>query len=654
MAMRVLYLDVDDEITSAAARIRSAEEIRIAIVLPYGSRVATSRINFRLLARDATTNGKRLTVVAVDAATRALAASAGLPVFASVAEYEAALEAERVRPDAEAGADAGAGIATAGPPAPTAAPPPPGPVDGPPTPTVEPPSGTTTGIRRRRSSPARKDDTARTEAPGLFDGDVAATATAATTAAAAPATAAPPAATAAGPGTVPAESAPVAAANVRGGRAGSIRGGPARGSMAHPIERAPVAVSAERVVADSPHEAGSRIAPAAPARSFGGAFARTPILIGAAVLALALVVGSVGAYLLLPTATVVITPRQSAIGPIEVRVVASASATASDPATRTVPAQTLSVDAQASGTFNVTGTRVEETAARGTVRFENNDTGGSHTIAKGSIVGTRAGARFRTDASVTLEPATFVGGFKPSHASVRVTATNPGPEGNVGANEIVLVPADQNPILINVTNPDPTTGGKRQEFPRVVQADLDAATKALRGQVRQDFDTKVADPALADAGSTVFAETASLGQITFSVDPKTLLGKEVATFDLGASASGTVLAVDGASVTEVAGSDIASRVDAGYRLVDGSSEVNASPGEVTDGQISFPVTIAAREVLIVDPATVEAEIRGMPLADARTALARYGQADLTVWPDWVGSIPTLDMRVDVRVQEAVP
>ena len=88
----VLYLDVDDEITSAAARIRRAEGNRVVLVLPYGSRVATSRINFRLLARDALMHEKRLSIVAPDGATRALAASAGLPVFASVAEYEGSLE----------------------------------------------------------------------------------------------------------------------------------------------------------------------------------------------------------------------------------------------------------------------------------------------------------------------------------------------------------------------------------------------------------------------------------------------------------------------------------------------------------------------------------------------------------------------------------
>src|ERR1044072_7234501 len=88
MDVRILYLDSDDEIKTAANRVREAEAIRVAIVLPFGSRVATSRINFRLLSRDATLNGKRLSVVAGDPATRALAASAGLPVFSPVDEYE--------------------------------------------------------------------------------------------------------------------------------------------------------------------------------------------------------------------------------------------------------------------------------------------------------------------------------------------------------------------------------------------------------------------------------------------------------------------------------------------------------------------------------------------------------------------------------------
>src|SRR5215212_757597 len=94
MAAGIVYLDVDDEITSAAQRIRSSPGPRVALVVPYGSRIATSRMNFRLLSREAVVSSRRLSIIAGDAASRSLAASAGLPVFASVAELEGAEAAD--------------------------------------------------------------------------------------------------------------------------------------------------------------------------------------------------------------------------------------------------------------------------------------------------------------------------------------------------------------------------------------------------------------------------------------------------------------------------------------------------------------------------------------------------------------------------------
>ena len=86
--MAIYYLDVDDEITSAAQRIRETVESRIALVVQSGSRVASSRINFKLLSREAQHHNRHLSIVAVDASIRSLAEAAGLPVFESVAEYQ--------------------------------------------------------------------------------------------------------------------------------------------------------------------------------------------------------------------------------------------------------------------------------------------------------------------------------------------------------------------------------------------------------------------------------------------------------------------------------------------------------------------------------------------------------------------------------------
>ena len=103
--MAIYYIDVDDEITSAAARIRDSSDTRIALVIQGGSRLATSRINFRLLAREARHRGRRLAIIAADASVRSLAQTADLPVFASVADYQRA-EAARPPGSQPGGADA--------------------------------------------------------------------------------------------------------------------------------------------------------------------------------------------------------------------------------------------------------------------------------------------------------------------------------------------------------------------------------------------------------------------------------------------------------------------------------------------------------------------------------------------------------------------
>src|SRR3954471_14844774 len=91
MTAGIVYLDGDDEIPSAAAGIRTSAGPRVALVVPYGSRIATSRMNFRLLSREAMVSNHRLSIVSGEAPARSLAASAGLPVFATVGEYESSL-----------------------------------------------------------------------------------------------------------------------------------------------------------------------------------------------------------------------------------------------------------------------------------------------------------------------------------------------------------------------------------------------------------------------------------------------------------------------------------------------------------------------------------------------------------------------------------
>jgi len=58
--MTVCYFDIDDEITNAVFRVRAADSSLVTLVLPRGSRIATSRINFLILAREARARSRTL------------------------------------------------------------------------------------------------------------------------------------------------------------------------------------------------------------------------------------------------------------------------------------------------------------------------------------------------------------------------------------------------------------------------------------------------------------------------------------------------------------------------------------------------------------------------------------------------------------------
>ncbi|HSK52867.1 MAG TPA: baseplate J/gp47 family protein [Clostridia bacterium] len=576
MATGIIYLDVDDEITSAAARIRRAETSRVAVVLPYGSKVATSRINFRLLARDALTHEKRLSIVAPDGATRALAASAGLPVFATVAEYEGAFEDGDGDGSAPAGGAASAAAAGLGVDDATIAMPVPAPAD-----------GATDGAPAEAVTPA-----------------------------------APP---------VPPAPKPVR----------EVRPAPA------PAARA---------------EADAAPGPATSIPIIGGfsrrSIPRTPVLIAVAVVALALLVGGVGAYVLLPSATVVVTPHERLVGPRSFSVVADTTATEPDPGSGVIPAELVSIDVTAEDTFESTGTRVEQTRATGRVTFQNLDPGGANTIRAGSVVSTEGGVEFQTLRSVTLPAAEIVTGTPivviPTTARVDVEAVRNGPNGNVPANSITVVPSGENPTLTKVRNEAATRGGSRTEFPVVEQADVDAALAALGEQLTQSFDERLADPSIAPPEMTVFLETAVLGEPAPTTDPAELVGTEVETFDLAVAATGTVIAVDPSPVEAIAETRLAALVSPGSEIVDGSITIRPGSPLVEGQQISFPVTVEARQVSIPDAAELERLILGKSEAEARELLAPFGDVELTLWPDWVSSVPTIDGRVEVEVRPPLP
>ncbi len=103
--MTTWYLDNDDEITDAVARLRGADAEEVVFVVPPGSRIATGRINFKLLAREAAARDMRMAVASPDEPVRARATSAGVLAATTPDEAQAALRRGDAPPEPAASPD---------------------------------------------------------------------------------------------------------------------------------------------------------------------------------------------------------------------------------------------------------------------------------------------------------------------------------------------------------------------------------------------------------------------------------------------------------------------------------------------------------------------------------------------------------------------
>ncbi len=592
---RIVYLDVDDEITSAAARIRTADSPRVAIVVPPGSRVSTSRINFRLLAREALASGRQLSIVAPDAASRSLAAAAGLDVYRTVGEFETADAEGRADGHPGGGAAAGAAMASAAAAGSSGAS-----GSGPTGAETVPVEGGTppAGGRPEAGSPSR------TAEPGATRAAVAGAA-----------------------------------------MAGAATGGAGAAGNAGPLAPASGVGASPDDLRPRSNVAGVRsVAPASTGRPV-----RRILLGGTALVVVALlVVAAVAAYLLLPQATIVVVPKVEPVGPIQTNVTADPSATSVDLTNGIVPAQKVSFPVQANGTFKATGQNVTETKATGTVTFTSQNTLFDVTVPAGTDISTGSGVHFLTAQDVVVPKASFATG--PTSVNVGVTALKPGTSGNVPANTITSEPMTLTAALISVNNAQPTSGGTHVVTPKVAQKDVDGAVASLQKQLGDTFKQQMASGTNVPAGLTLFPETGSLGAATMNPDPASLVGQQVAQFTLAASATGTATAVDEAPVTSVAEARLRAEVPAGYDLVPGSISITTGTPTVNGALVTFPTTATASQTKQLDAAQLEAEVRGLPVDQAKEVLGKYGMVTITTWPDWVSSIPTYDFRVELTVQ----
>ncbi len=385
-----------------------------------------------------------------------------------------------------------------------------------------------------------------------------------------------------------------------------------------------------------------------PVRSGRGLPSGLVAVVGSAIVIL--VILAVIGYVVLPSASVVVTPVAVPIGPVDFVVRADPDATSVDAEGGVIPATRLSQDFTSSDEFTATGQRVVQVKAKGTLRWTNCDPTRAYTIPAGSIARTGGGIGFATDAGVFFPVAILnAPSITCQNRDVAARALQPGPSGNVGAGTVKVIPPSFNSVVIKVTNPAAMTGGKRDEFPQVSQKDVDAAIAQLGKDLAAQFDAWAAAPDDLPEGKTAFPATGHLGTPVPTPDPATLVGVEQATFQLAATATGTVVAVDTKLIDQVAAGRIAANVPPEHVLKDGSVTSKHDGGQADGDLVDFRVTADAAAIPVLDAAVLREQIKGKSVAEAKRLLERYGSVTISTWPGFVSSIPTLDARLDLTV-----
>jgi len=341
-------------------------------------------------------------------------------------------------------------------------------------------------------------------------------------------------------------------------------------------------------------------------------------------------------FYILPVMTVHLTPKTSTIQR-ELTLTIDPTAVEPDPEHGVVPGKTLDTTFQVSGSAVVEGTRtVGKDKAHGEVLFSNS--GPALTLPAGTGVLAKNGARFVTDASVTL-PA----GARNVRAAI--TAADPGSGGNVNPGDIVGLDPSV-PKTVSVTNQQPTSGGTDREGKVVSDGDVaklrDQLLKKANDQALRQLQT------LAGEGKTVPPQSIQTKVVNELFDPAVGQDADQVTGRLSVRATGTAFEnkVFNDLVTQLLLGNVGDDVDiagSGPRI--GTPEVVGVEGQA----VRLRVQASALAVQRIDPAAIAQLLSGKTVAQARAALQNVPGLDepptIELWPTWA----TRAYRVQVEV-----
>lgn len=369
-----------------------------------------------------------------------------------------------------------------------------------------------------------------------------------------------------------------------------------------------------------------------------------------------LVIGAIGAafWVLAPSATITLTPATDQIG-VTVAITADPELSDVDIERARMPATVVTLEATSHVTIESSGREdAGATLAQGRARLTNL-TDGPLIVPPGTILATGATfpVRFETLDEVIL-PA---GEAAASDVSIRALQEHAGTQGNVPPGAITRVEGNLAGVL-DVTNPNATTGGTFQERKTVTEGDHSRLLVLGRQQVLQRARDLLlhqysGDQFLVPGSITIIEERP--GWTTYNA----VTGENVDSVSLDLRARVQAVIVDESLARQVAYAGLRPRIRPGLQVAPGA--LTFTRGEIQqiepNGRVTFLMDVRGSSTIAIDADAVRERVAGTSVAEARRRLERelVLQPDyppqIDVWPGVLGRLPVLPMRIRVEIAQ---
>jgi len=313
----------------------------------------------------------------------------------------------------------------------------------------------------------------------------------------------------------------------------------------------------------------------------------------------------------------------------------------------------LSEEKKGTRLFEASSKTIKENKASGTIRVFNAYTTSAQTLIAKTRFVSEDRKLFRTPSRITIPGATQQGGkLIPGFLDIEVIAAEPGEDYNIGPSNFSLpgLSGSASFTAIYAESTESMAGGSEREVLVVSKEDIEAAKESLI----EEFTQKVAESLLDRVPEGMVATRDSIIVEVIEADSLVEAGAEIDQFNVSVSLTATAHLFSEADLDTLVEGFLLEELKEGERIFADKTQIHFEEivVEKDETKVFLKLGIEAFAYRHVDPTELKIKLRGKSKDEAANILSSYDafvQAEISLWPFWVSSVPRNVDRIEVRL-----